>query len=70
MSKISNTLDVNGMSCSHCVHAVKKSVGELNGVDNVSVDLENKKVMVEYNSDKVTIEKIKEAIIDQGYDVV
>lgn len=33
------TLNVEGMSCSHCENAVKKSVGALNGVKNVSVDL-------------------------------
>ena len=70
MSKSLNTLDVNGMSCSHCEHAVKKSVGAMRGVDRVSVDLKMDQVMVEYDSDKVTIEEIKQTIQDQGYDVV
>jgi copper ion binding protein len=69
MSKESKTLNVNGMSCSHCENTVKKHVGALGGVDNVAVDLEAKKVTVEYDPDKVTIDIIKETIEDQGYEV-
>jgi copper chaperone len=44
MAKEKQTLNVEGMSCSHCENTVKKSVGDLNGVDSVNVDLEGKKV--------------------------
>ena len=63
------TLNVEGMSCGHCVKAVENSVGELNGVSSVRVDLEGKKVNVEFNQADVTLDKIKETIDDQGYDV-
>ncbi len=63
------TLNVEGMSCGHCVKAVEGSVGELNGVSSVKVNLENKTVNVEYNEEKVKLETIKETIDDQGYDV-
>lgn len=69
MAKETKTLNVEGMSCSHCENAVKKSVGALNGVDNVAVDLKGKKVTVEYYPEKVTVETIKDTIEDQGYDV-
>lgn len=69
MAKETKVLNVEGMSCSHCENAVKKSVGALNGVDNVIVDLKGKKVTVEYDVDKVTVDIIKETIEDQGYDV-
>lgn len=63
------TLNVEGMSCGHCVKAVEGSVGALNGVSTVKVDLENKKVDVEFNQDEVTLDVIKESIDDQGYEV-
>nr|WP_295971021.1 copper chaperone CopZ [uncultured Bacillus sp.] len=63
------TLNVEGMSCGHCVKAVETSVGGLNGVSSVEVNLENKTVAVEFNQEKVTLDKIKETIDDQGYDV-
>lgn len=63
------TLTVNGMSCGHCVKAVEGSVGALDGVNTVSVDLGAKKVAVDFDSSKVTVEKIKETIDEEGYEV-
>ncbi|MEK4129661.1 copper chaperone CopZ [Solibacillus sp. FSL W8-0474] len=63
-------LNVNGMTCGHCVKAVETSVGALAGVQEVKVDLAEKKVAVAYNEDAVTVEQIKETIDEQGYDVV
>ena len=61
-------LNVEGMSCSHCENAVKKSVGALDGVSSVEVDLAAKTVTVEYESANVSLEQIRNEIIDQGYD--
>jgi copper chaperone len=63
------TLNVTGMSCGHCVKAVEGSVGELQGVKSVKVHLDSGKVDVEYNSEEVSLDTIKETIDDQGYDV-
>ncbi|SFB13313.1 MULTISPECIES: copper chaperone CopZ [unclassified Bacillus (in: firmicutes)] len=62
-------LKVNGMSCGHCVKAIEGSVGKLSGVANVKVDLQGARVSVQYNENEVTIDRIKETIDDQGYDV-
>lgn len=62
-------LNVEGMSCNHCVQAVKGAVGKLAGVQEVSVSLENKKVSVSFDEQTVSEAKIKDAIEDQGYDV-
>ncbi len=69
MAKEITSLNVEGMSCPHCENSVKKAVGSLNGVESVSVDLKGKKVVVEHDADKVSVETIKDAIEDQGYDV-
>ncbi|MFL6556782.1 MAG: copper chaperone CopZ [Bacillus sp. (in: firmicutes)] len=63
------TLNVQGMSCSHCVKVVEGSVGALNGVSSVKVALKASKVDVEFNNQEVSLDKIKETIDDQGYDV-
>ncbi|NMD68884.1 copper chaperone CopZ [Bacillus sp. DNRA2] len=63
------TLKVAGMSCDHCVKAVEGSVGELNGVQTVKVDLKAGTVNVQFNPEVVTLDAIKETIDDQGYDV-
>ena len=63
-------LNVEGMSCSHCVNAVTKAIRGLEGISNVDVDLEAKTVTVGYDIDKVTLIAIKDAIEEEGYDVV
>ena len=63
------TLNVQGMSCGHCVKAVEGNVGALSGVSTVKVDLKASTVEVEFNQQEVTLDKIKETIDDQGYDV-
>lgn len=56
------TLHVQGMSCNHCIKAIEGSVGELKGISNVKVHLDNGTVDVEYNANEVTLDTIKETI--------
>ena len=64
------TLNVQGMSCGHCVKVVETSVGALAGVQEVKVDLAEAKVTVAFDESAVTVDQIKETIDEQGYDVV
>ncbi|KOP79430.1 copper resistance protein CopZ [Lysinibacillus sp. FJAT-14745] len=63
------TLNVQGMSCGHCVNSVEKSVGALTGVEQVKVNLADSLVDVAFDETQVSLEQIKETIDDQGYDV-
>ncbi|MDR3363791.1 MAG: copper chaperone CopZ [Clostridiales Family XIII bacterium] len=63
-------LNVDGMSCEHCVSAVTKAVTALPGIVGVAVDLDAKTVAVEYDPAAVTPGQIGAEIEDQGYDVV
>jgi copper chaperone len=69
MAKEISNLTVDGMSCKHCENSVLKAVGSLNGVDWVKVDLAGKKVVVEYDPEKVDYNTIRATIEDLGYDV-
>ncbi|MFD0710345.1 copper ion binding protein [Paenibacillus sp. GCM10027626] len=60
-------LKVEGMSCGHCVTSIEKALTELGA--SGKVDLASKKVAVQYDESKLSINAIKEAIEDQGYDV-
>ncbi|UPM53763.1 cation transporter [Gottfriedia acidiceleris] len=62
-------LKVEGMTCGHCKAAVMKAVEGVAGTNNIIVSLENKEVTFK-TSNAETIEKVKEAIEDQGYDIV
>jgi copper chaperone len=64
------TFQVKGMSCGHCVKAVEGGLGQLEGVEKVTVKLDAGTVEVNYKDGEVTIDQMKAAIDDQGYDVV
>lgn len=70
MANETQTLNVEGMSCMHCVNAVKKSIESLPGISKVDVDLSGKKVKVEFDAARVDLGKIKEKVAGAGYDVV
>lgn len=64
------TLEVKGMTCGHCKMSVEGALKELDGVTSSEVDLETGKVSVKYDETKVTVDAMKEAVEDQGYDVI
>jgi copper chaperone len=63
-------LQVTGMTCGHCEKAVKNALLSVEGVSEVNVSLKDGKVEVGFDSSKAPIDKLKEAVEDQGYDVV
>lgn len=63
------TLNVQGMSCGHCVNSIEGNVGKLDGVQSVKVNLDEGKVDVAFDSEAVSLERIKEEIEEQGYEV-
>lgn len=63
-------INVDGMSCEHCVAAVKNAVGALAGITDVAVNLEAKTVTVNYDQSLTALSQINEAIEEQGYDVL
>ncbi|MEC0175040.1 copper ion binding protein [Paenibacillus favisporus] len=62
------TLNVNGMSCQHCVNSIEGALKQI-GAEG-KVNLSNASVEVQFDETKITESKIKETIEDQGYDVV
>ena len=62
-------LQVDGMSCGHCVKAVTDAVGELSGVNNVDVNLKEATVSLTFNPAETPLEKIMSVINEAGYTV-
>lgn len=60
------TLRVPGMSCGHCVASVSDAVRQVEGVADVSVDLEAKRVDVE--GEGLELAPVAQAISDAGYE--
>ncbi len=63
------TIKINGLRCQHCVSSVTKALEGIQGVSDVSVDLE--KSAATYTADPgVHPDTIKEAISKIGFEVV
>lgn len=62
------TLEIGGMSCGHCVMAVRKALEKVPGVkvDDVQIG----RATVEYDATKVQDTALREAVDDAGYEVV
>ncbi|MBI5427815.1 MAG: heavy-metal-associated domain-containing protein [Nitrospinae bacterium] len=59
---------VEGMSCNHCVETIRKAVGALAGVRNVSADLEKKEVAVDYDERRTDLERVCATINEAGFE--
>ncbi|MDF2682364.1 MAG: copper ion binding protein [Brevibacillus sp.] len=62
------TLQVEGMSCQHCVHSIEGALKEIGA--SGKVNLATNTVEVTYDEGKISLESVKEAIEEQGYEVV
>jgi copper ion binding protein len=60
-------LQVQGMSCNHCVSRVTQSVKELDRSAAVEVDLPSQKVRIESTA---ALDDIVDALAEAGYPVV
>ena len=63
------TLQVEGMSCQHCVGKVESGLKSLEGVNSVKVDLKGKEAKVQFDPEKVGVEAIRAKIVEVGYKV-
>jgi len=50
--------------------AITKKLTDLDGVENVTIDLKAKQVTVRYDEGKVNLVHIKQAIMTDGYSVM
>jgi copper chaperone len=62
-----SVIKIDGMSCQHCVMAVKKEIQKL---DVKNLDVKIGEASVEFDESKVSEKNIKKAIEEAGYIVV
>ena len=63
-------IQVEGMTCDHCVETVTKAVHSLDGIRQVSVDLGKKQVSVDFDESRSNLDVIASKIIEVGFEVV
>ncbi len=60
------SFSIPGISCGHCVNAIKTELTELEGVTKVEGDIEGKSVEVEWNT-PATEDSIKNKLTEINY---
>ena len=63
------TMHIEGMMCAHCQAHVQKALAGVDGVAEVTVDLENKKATVRLAKD-VSDQTLMDAVNNAGYTAV
>ena len=58
------------MACSVCSANVERKLNSLDGVNSATVSLASRTALVDYDPDKITLEDMKRAISEAGYDLV
>ena len=61
------TIQVDGMSCQHCVMRVKKAVEGLAGISDLTVEVGQ--VKVTFDESKAQKKDIEDAIVKAGYKI-
>ncbi|MDZ7715176.1 MAG: heavy metal translocating P-type ATPase [Balneolaceae bacterium] len=61
------TLQIEGMHCASCVSAVEKSLKNIEGVEEASVNLATESASVSYDGEKVRNSDFAEAVENAGY---
>jgi copper chaperone len=65
-----HVIQVEGMSCDHCVQSITKAVKAVGGIASVRVDLEKKEVTVDCDEHQTDLKTISAKITDAGFEVV
>ncbi|GHV69741.1 mercuric reductase [Spirochaetia bacterium] len=61
------TLKIEGMSCDHCVKHVTGALEGISGVKSAKVSLKEKSAVVEHG-DGVSLDTLKAAVVEAGYE--
>ena len=62
-------LRIEGMHCTGCSARLQKVLSNLDGISNAKVSFEKGMANIEFNKEIITLDEIKNAIVDSGFEV-
>jgi Cu+-exporting ATPase len=68
LPKEKTVVRIGGMSCTSCAQSIEKGLLREKGVANASVNFATEKAVVEYDPEKVTLQRIGKVIEQAGYE--
>lgn len=63
------TLNIPDITCDHCERTITTALKPLEGVQSVAVDIPAKQVQLEYDAERVDLERIKTILEEEYYPV-
>ncbi|GAA0775269.1 heavy metal translocating P-type ATPase [Clostridium subterminale] len=60
---------IEGMTCSACANRVERAINKLEGVERANVNFATETLTVDFNNEKLSSQKIEEAVVKAGYGV-
>lgn len=63
------TFNISGITCGGCTASVQKALQAVDGVQSISVSLENQQAVISFDEAIVSVQALSEAIEDAGFDV-
>jgi copper chaperone len=67
MKKI--TLEVNGMTCDHCVQTIKGTLKKIIGLNLIEINLDKSQVKIEFNESQTNIKILSGEIVALGFEI-
>ncbi|WP_376795238.1 heavy-metal-associated domain-containing protein [Thermogemmatispora sp.] len=61
------TLISPDISCEHCQRAIESTLGALQGIERVSVDIASKSIHLSYDPGRISLEQIERQLDEIGY---
>ena len=61
------SLKIKGMHCTGCSTRLEKVLNNQDGVENTKVSFEEAKAEIKFDESKISLDQIKEAIVDAGF---
>ena len=62
-------LNINGMTCMGCVTSIEKVLEKIAGVSDSDISLKKKQAKIQYDPERTSINKLKEAIVGAGFEI-
>ncbi|MDR1412347.1 MAG: copper ion binding protein [Actinomycetes bacterium] len=63
-------IGVDGMTCAHCESHINTTIRKLPGIKKAKASLKKKEVLVKYEPAQVSVDQIRAAIAETGYEVL
>ena len=68
MAKRTQLIKIDGMTCGGCIASVYSATADIDGLDDISIELIDNQATVTFDDSKTDIEAIVSAIEDAGFD--